>query len=50
MAEILKIRFDEIEKIELIGGTTAKTLTQAVSSYSRKPDYVFNAGHFDNEK
>ena len=50
MAEILKIRFDEIEKIELIGGTTAKTLTQAVASYSRKPDYVFNAGHFDNGK
>lgn len=50
MAEILKIRFDEIEKIELIGGTTAKTLTQAVASYSRKPDYVFNATHFDNSK
>lgn len=50
MAEILKIRFDEIEKIELIGGTTAKTLTQAVAGYSRKPDYVFNAGHFDNGK
>lgn len=50
MAEILKIRFDEIEKIELIGGTTAKTLAQAVASYSRKPDYVFNAGHFDNGK
>lgn len=50
MAEILKIRFDEIEKIELIGGTKAQTLTQAVASYSRKPDYVFNATHFDNSK
>lgn len=50
MAEILKIRFDDIEKIELIGGTEAKTLTQAVAGYSRKPDYVFNAGHFDNGK
>ena len=50
MAEILKIRFDEIEKIELIGGTKAQTLKQAVASYSRKPDYVFNATHFDNSK
>lgn len=48
MAQVLKVRFDEIEKIELIGGTEAKTLTQAVAGYSRKPDYVFNAGHFDN--
>jgi len=50
MAEILKIRFDEIEKIELIGGTKAQTLTKAVAGYSRKPDYVFNAGHFDNSR
>ena len=48
MAEILKVRFEDIEKIELIGGTAAKTLTQAVARYYRKPDYVFNAGHFDN--
>ena len=48
VAQVLKVRFDEIEKIELIGGTEAKTLTQAVAGYSRKPDYVFNAGHFDN--
>lgn len=48
LAEILKIKFDDIEKIELIGGTKAKTLVNAVAGYSRKPDYVFNAGHFDN--
>ncbi len=48
MAEVLKIRFDEIEKIELIGGKKAQTLTKAVAGYSRKPDYVFNATHFDN--
>lgn len=48
MAEILKIRFEDIEKIELIGGTKAQTLTKAVAGYSRKPDYVFNATHFDN--
>ena len=50
MAEILKIRFNDIEKIELIGGTKAQTLTKAVAGYSRKPDYVFNATHFDNSK
>ena len=48
MAEVLKIRFDEIEKIELIGGTKAQTLKNAVAGYSRKPDYVWNATHFDN--
>ena len=48
MAEYLKIAFSDIEKIELIGGTKAQTLKQAVAGYSRKPDYVFNACHFDN--
>lgn len=48
MAELLKVRFEDIEKIELIGGTKAQTLTNAVAGYSRKPDYVFNATHFDN--
>ena len=48
MAEYLKIAFSDIEKIELIGGTKAQTLKQAVAGFSRKPDYVFNAGHFDN--
>lgn len=50
MAEFLKIKFEDIEQIKLIGGTEAKTLAQAVAGYSRKPDYVFNAGHFDNGK
>lgn len=48
MAEILKIPFKNIERIELIGGKKAKTLKNAVSHFDRKPDYVFNATHFDN--
>lgn len=48
MAESLRIEFEDIEKIELIGGYKARTLINAVSGYSRKPDYVFNATHFVN--
>lgn len=48
MSQVLKIKFSDIEKIELIGGRKAQTLKNAVNHFSRKPDYVFNATHFDN--
>lgn len=48
MAEFLKIPFENIKKIQLVGGEKARTLRTLVKQFSEKPDYVFNAGHFDN--
>lgn len=48
MAELLKIPFENIKKIKLFGGGKAQTLNTLVKEFDEKPDYVFNAGHFDN--
>ena len=44
----LKIDKSKIEKFVLYGGKTAKTAQAVVNELTEKPDYIINAGHFDN--
>ena len=44
----LKLNKSDIEKFVLYGGKTAKTAQAVVNELKEKPDYIINAGHFDN--
>jgi exopolysaccharide biosynthesis protein len=46
----LKIDKSKIDKFVLYGGKTAKTAQAVVNELKEKPDYIINAGHFDNSK
>lgn len=43
----LKIKFDNIDHIQLIGGTVRKTAAAVFAELKEKPDYLINAGMYD---
>lgn len=45
--EQLKIKLDDIDHIQLVGGTVRRTATQVFKMLAEKPDYLFNAGMYD---
>lgn len=44
----LRLNKKDIEKFVLYGGKKAKTAQAVVNELEEKPDYIINAGHFDN--
>jgi len=49
MMEQLKIKLDDIDRIQLIGGTVRRTAAQVFKSLKEKPDYLINAGMYDTK-
>lgn len=45
--EQLKIKLNEIDRIQLVGGTVRRTATQVFKMLQEKPDYLINAGMYD---
>ena len=45
--EQLKIKLNEIDRIQLVGGTVRRTAAQVFKMLQEKPDYLINAGMYD---
>ena len=45
--EQLKIDLNEIDRIQLVGGTVRRTAAQVFKALQEKPDYLINAGMYD---
>ena len=45
--EQLKIKLNEIDRIQLVGGTVRRTAAQVFKMLPEKPDYLINAGMYD---
>ena len=45
--EQLKIKLNEIDRIQLVGGTVRRTAAQVFKTLQEKPDYLINAGMYD---
>ena len=45
--EQLKINLNEIDRIQLVGGTVRRTAAQVFKMLPEKPDYLINAGMYD---
>lgn len=45
--EQLKIDLNEIDRIQLVGGTVRRTAAQVFKALPEKPDYLINAGMYD---
>ena len=45
--EQLKINLNEIDRIQLVGGTVRRTAAQVFKMLQEKPDYLINAGMYD---
>lgn len=45
--ELLKLKWADIERIELYGGTSRKTAAKVYSELEDKPDYIINGGMYD---
>ena len=46
----LRLNKKDIDKFVLYGGRKAKTAQAVINELEEKPDYIINAGHFDNSK